>query len=208
MRVWSKAVDCFFTGHSAFMISLGDNIEPDFTPKGCWTSCLLRGFATTGPAIHRFPLAPSPPHQRVRWRERKAREKMAVFLSECWWSMFEFQGSERSHFPMKLFHLSFAITCVPDSHQFLSSSISEKCMKCMALFSFYLLATWLYLFSEKCPDAEAFTKYKQWMNAKYLACTSVFISQRASPLDFPAANPMAISYQLKLISLCCLLACK
>ena len=149
MRVWSKAIDCFFTGPSVFMISLGDNIEPDFTPKGCWTSCSKR-------ACHYWPLQfAAPPYQRVRWRgEERLGEKWLSFFPSADEVCLNSRGLKDLIFPWNYFslvirhHLVFQI--VISSHQFY---LRKMYGMYGIVFSSIFWRLWLYLFSEKCPDA-------------------------------------------------------
>lgn len=105
------------------MISLGDNTEHDFTPKGCWTSC-------SESACHYWPLRFLPP-ERVRWRggERLGEKWLSFFPSDD--EVFWIPGVWQIWFSHEIIsHLSFSIT----SPSVFINSISEKCMKCMALF--------------------------------------------------------------------------
>lgn len=109
-----------------------------------------RVFAITGPVIS-FPRE----YDAVEEKRKKRNGCLSFFLSFLsLMKYFEFQRSERSHFPMKLF-----LTChspsppLPDSHQFLSILSRKNVRHCFPLFH-PLPTLCLHWFSAKCSDAQ------------------------------------------------------
>lgn len=145
MWIPSKAVHYFLTVDSVFITSLEDNTEPELTPAGCWTTC-------SDKAGHYWPLWFLFPKNEEEGR-RKAREEVAVFLSDCRWSILNSISLKDLIFPWNFFslvilhHLHFQTV----ARFYLSQKNVWQCFP----FLQPLPALCLHWFPARCPDAQA-----------------------------------------------------